>query len=111
MQFKDETPASQELWADYGKDFYATTTFADLPAGDGRKSGWVDQQLAVCKRRTNRSVARRTIHPPGHAWSETLPWIAIHDQDPFLFFRSFHRKFEQVGHSHCPVLSPAGPKN
>ena len=43
IQFKDETPASQELWADYGKDFYATNTFADVPASDGRKiwMGWI----------------------------------------------------------------------
>jgi fructan beta-fructosidase len=42
-QFKDETPASQELWADYGKDFYATNTFANMPASDGRKiwMGWI----------------------------------------------------------------------
>jgi len=43
LQFKSETPASRELWADYGKDFYATNTFADLPARDGRKiwMGWI----------------------------------------------------------------------
>ncbi len=43
MQFKDEMPVSQELWADYGKDFYATNTFADLRAGDDRKiwMGWI----------------------------------------------------------------------
>ena len=43
LQFNSETPASRELWADYGKDFYATNTFADLPAGDGRKiwMGWI----------------------------------------------------------------------
>jgi fructan beta-fructosidase len=31
------------LWADYGKDFYATNSFADLPVGDGRKiwMGWI----------------------------------------------------------------------
>src|SRR6202008_690659 len=42
-QFKNETPEGQELWADYGKDFYATNTFADLPASDGRKiwMGWI----------------------------------------------------------------------
>jgi fructan beta-fructosidase len=43
LQFRNETPASQELWADYGKDFYATNSFADLPEGDGRKiwMGWI----------------------------------------------------------------------
>jgi fructan beta-fructosidase len=43
LQFKNETPASHELWADYGKDFYATNSFADLPASDGRKiwMGWI----------------------------------------------------------------------
>jgi fructan beta-fructosidase len=43
LQFKNETSASHELWADYGKDFYATNSFADLPASDGRKvwMGWI----------------------------------------------------------------------
>jgi fructan beta-fructosidase len=43
LQFTNETPTSHELWADYGKDFYATNTFADLPKGDSRKiwMGWI----------------------------------------------------------------------
>ena len=42
-QFKNEMPEGQEFWADYGKDFYATNTFADVPASDGRKiwMGWI----------------------------------------------------------------------
>lgn len=42
-QFVSETPADQELWADYGKDFYATNSFSDLPASDGRRIwlGWI----------------------------------------------------------------------
>jgi fructan beta-fructosidase len=41
--FVNETLASQELWADYGKDFYATNSFSDLPQTDGRKIwiGWI----------------------------------------------------------------------
>ena len=41
--FANETPAGQELWADYGKDFYATNSFSDLPAKDGRRIwiGWI----------------------------------------------------------------------
>jgi fructan beta-fructosidase len=42
-RFVSESPASQELWADYGKDFYATNSFSDLPPTDGRKIwiGWI----------------------------------------------------------------------
>jgi fructan beta-fructosidase len=41
--FVNETPATQELWADYGKDFYATNSFSDLPATDQRRIwiGWI----------------------------------------------------------------------
>jgi fructan beta-fructosidase len=41
--FINETPEGQELWADYGKDFYATNSFSDLPAKDGRRIwiGWI----------------------------------------------------------------------
>jgi fructan beta-fructosidase len=42
-RFVNETPAARELWADYGKDFYATNSFADLPQKDERKIwiGWI----------------------------------------------------------------------
>lgn len=42
-QFHDEGPRGQELWADYGKDFYATNSFSDIPAKDGRRiwMGWI----------------------------------------------------------------------
>jgi len=42
-KFTNETPAGQELWADYGKDFYATNSFSDVPATDGRRIwlGWI----------------------------------------------------------------------
>ena len=41
--FVNETPAGGELWADYGKDFYATNSFSDLPEEDGRRIwiGWI----------------------------------------------------------------------
>jgi len=42
-KFTNETPAGKELWADYGKDFYATNSFSDIPASDGRRIwiGWI----------------------------------------------------------------------
>jgi fructan beta-fructosidase len=42
-KFTNETPAGQELWADHGKDFYATNSFSDIPATDGRRIwiGWI----------------------------------------------------------------------
>lgn len=42
-KFIDEGKTGQELWADYGKDFYATNSFSDLLAGDGRRiwMGWI----------------------------------------------------------------------
>lgn len=37
VKFTSETPISQELWADYGKDFYATNSYSDIPEHDGRR--------------------------------------------------------------------------
>ena len=34
--FIDENPGTT-LWADYGRDFYASTSFSDIPARDGRR--------------------------------------------------------------------------
>ena len=39
-KFNDET-GSRELWADYGKDFYATNSFANLPGGHAVWMGWI----------------------------------------------------------------------
>ena len=38
------TADGSALWADYGADFYASTSFSDIPASDGRRIwvGWLD---------------------------------------------------------------------
>lgn len=43
-KFTNDNPKGQELWADYGKDFYASTSFSDIPPSDGRRIwiGWLD---------------------------------------------------------------------
>ncbi len=42
--FVNDNPSEQVLWADYGKDFYASTSFSDLPPTDARRiwMGWLD---------------------------------------------------------------------
>ena len=42
-RFVNANPAAQTLWADYGKDFYASTSFSDIPVTDGRRIwlGWL----------------------------------------------------------------------
>jgi fructan beta-fructosidase len=44
MKFINENPPNLTLWADYGKDFYASTSFSDIPNSDGRRiwMGWMD---------------------------------------------------------------------
>ena len=41
-KFTSEVPDTPVLWADWGKDFYATNTWNDMPATDGRRVliGW-----------------------------------------------------------------------
>src|ERR1700687_1034555 len=41
--FTNENSMEQALWADYGKDFYASTSFSDIPRTDGRRIwlGWL----------------------------------------------------------------------
>jgi fructan beta-fructosidase len=41
--FVNANPAEQVLWADYGKDFYASTSFSNILATDGRRIwlGWL----------------------------------------------------------------------
>jgi fructan beta-fructosidase len=42
--FSAEAPAGRILWADYGADFYASTSFSDIPKSDGRRIwlGWLN---------------------------------------------------------------------
>ena len=37
-------PPEQTLWADYGRDFYASISFSDIPQSDGRRiwMGWLN---------------------------------------------------------------------
>ena len=42
-RFKASSGVDSTLWADFGKDFYATQTFAEMPKGDTRRVwlGWI----------------------------------------------------------------------
>jgi fructan beta-fructosidase len=46
-QFTNESSPQTKLWADYGKDFYATNSFNDMPSSDGRTiwMGWTSNWL------------------------------------------------------------------
>jgi fructan beta-fructosidase len=46
-RFVNDNSAERTLWADYGADFYATISFADLPPADGRRiwMGWASNWL------------------------------------------------------------------
>jgi fructan beta-fructosidase len=41
---KFSSDQNQTLWADYGRDFYASTSFSDIPQADGRRlwMGWLN---------------------------------------------------------------------
>ena len=45
--FTEKESAGKTLWADYGKDFYATNVFNDMPHGDDRRiwMGWTSNWL------------------------------------------------------------------
>ena len=44
-QFVEKESAGQKLWADYGKDFYATNTFNDMPDKRRVWMGWTSNWL------------------------------------------------------------------
>ncbi len=64
-KFTNDHPADQPLFVDYGKDFYAGVTFADLPQADGRRIllGWMSnwqyaQREPTSPWRTAQSIPR-----------------------------------------------------
>jgi sucrose-6-phosphate hydrolase SacC (GH32 family) len=46
-RFVNDNPPGLTLWADHGKDFYATTSYDGIPAADGRRVwiGWMSNWL------------------------------------------------------------------
>ena len=46
-RFVNDNPPDQTLWVDYGKDFYATISFSDVPKSDGRRiwMAWISNWL------------------------------------------------------------------
>jgi fructan beta-fructosidase len=46
-RFVNENAPDQTLWVEHGKDFYATTSFADIPPTDGRRiwMAWISNWL------------------------------------------------------------------
>lgn len=46
-RFVNDNPPDTTLWADYGKDFYATISFDNIPPADGRRiwMGWMSNWL------------------------------------------------------------------
>ena len=53
-RFTNDNAASQTLWTDYGKDFYASQSYSDIPASDGRRIwlGWFSNWLYAAKEPT-----------------------------------------------------------
>ena len=47
VRFVNDNPPETTLWADHGKDFYASLSFSDLPPADGRRvwMGWMSNWL------------------------------------------------------------------
>lgn len=43
VKFTNDHPPDRQLWADYGKDFYAAVSWSDVPPADGRRIliGWM----------------------------------------------------------------------
>jgi fructan beta-fructosidase len=78
-KFTNENPQSQELWADYGKDFYASTSFSDIPPSDGRRIwiGWLGNW-------------EYTFHVP------TSPWRGIQSIPRVLTLNRFPRGIRLV---------------
>jgi len=54
-RFTNDNPPSQTLWADYGKDFYASQSYSDIPPQDGRRIwiGWFSNWLYANKEPTH----------------------------------------------------------
>jgi fructan beta-fructosidase len=45
VRFTNDNPADRTLWVDYGKDFYATLSFSDVPDGRTIWMAWISNWL------------------------------------------------------------------
>ena len=74
--FTSEVPDAPPIWADWGKDFYATNTWNDMPAGDGRMSGSAGSATGNTPTRTHRVVAGSAIDSTHPGAAALLRWTA-----------------------------------
>ena len=62
--FVNDNPPDTTLWVDYGKDFYATLSFSDIPiSGRAPHLDGLDGQLAVRERGAHCALAWRPVDP------------------------------------------------
>jgi len=110
--FTNENPDGQVLWADYGKDFYASTSFSDILPSDGRRiwMGWLDnweyarraptspwrgaQSIPrVVKLRRFRGGIRLTQEPVAELQALRRQHVSVEDQS----FEAANRRLESKG--------------
>ena len=73
-RFVSDHPPDQTLWADYGKDFYASLSFSDMPAGRRRRiwMAWISNWQYANEEPTD-DVARRPVGAARRSRSAALP--------------------------------------
>jgi fructan beta-fructosidase len=114
QQFTEGESAGSKLWADYGKDFYATNSFNDMPQADPRKIwiGWTSNWLYAKDEPTvlwrgaqsiPRTLAVRRVG--GQLLMVQAPVKELQS----LRGKPFHLKDTSVGYTNSK-LARAGPK-
>ena len=104
-RFVADEPPDRTLWADYGKDFYASLSFSDVPASDGRRiwMGWISNWQYANVEPTD-DVARRAVGPAHARRSAGLPTACAWRRRRWPSSRPCARR-------HSRVPSPATPRS
>jgi fructan beta-fructosidase len=105
-RFVNENPADQTLWVDYGKDFYASLSFSDIPASDGRRiwMAWISNWLYANEEPTATWRGAQSI--PRELTLQRLPNGVRLVQKPIRELRALR---ESVAPSAITGAMPLGP--
>jgi fructan beta-fructosidase len=114
-RFTEDHPDSQPLWVDWGKDFYASTSFSNIPPGqDLPWIAWMSNtqysgKLPALPGRGVMTVARSLflLQPPPHANLSASQEPLLLVQRPILPTRSFQPSLALFGASPYQTIAQA----
>ena len=100
-EFRREATRPDPLWIDFGKDFYASQTWNDAPAPP--RLARLDEQLAICQRDPDLTLARRHDNPSYPLRSAKPTTASASRNPPSRTLKTIRREHQTIDARAIPV--------